>query len=292
MMASWDGVGLPPIARARIERAKASSVRTSLLSVAGQLGVDSCGLQPVGEVMGCVVEHIGWQGYGGCGWASGMAPMPQYASSTITNRSGGYFGFGPFLDALNAGWDGAIGRMIAETMELGGDGVVDVRLTERHLGEGDREFLAMGTAVRSTKMTHVTRPFTTTLAGQEVAKLISSGYVPVATIVAIAVGIRHDDYVTRQTAMAFAANAEVPGYTDLVHTVRSEVRRELAVRTAQSGAEGAILSSPMRMSIHEIEVAENHRDHVAESSLVATAIAQFAHTPASNSRPLSYLPLR
>jgi uncharacterized protein YbjQ (UPF0145 family) len=288
-MASWDGVGLPPIARARIERAKSSSVRTSLLSVAGQLGVDSCGLQPIGEVMGCVVEHIGFQGYGGCGWTWGMGMM---TPTTITNRSGGYFGFGPFLEALNAGWNGALGRMTAECQALGGDGIVDIRLTERHLGDGDREFIAMGTAVRSTQMTHLSRPFTTTLQGQEVAKLISSGYVPVQAIVAISVGIRHDDFRTRQAVMAFSANVEVPGYTDLVHTVRSEVRRELAVRAAQTGADGAILSSPMRMSIHELEVGENHRDHVAESSLVATAIARFADGGPSLTRPLTYLPLR
>jgi hypothetical protein len=48
----------------------------------------------------------------------------------------------------------------------------------------------------------------------------------------------------------------------------------------------------MRMSIHEIEVAENHRDHVAEASVVATALARFAETPATTARPLVYLPLR
>ena len=40
-------------------------------------------------------------------------------------------------------------RMLLECQSLGGDGVVGVRLEQRHLGQGNREFVALGTAVRA-----------------------------------------------------------------------------------------------------------------------------------------------
>ena len=171
-MSEWDGRGLPPIVEARLERARRSGVRTSLLSVSGQAGLDHSGFAPVGEVMGCVVEHIGWQGYGGCGLYPGYGMAMAGYARTQTSGQGGFAGFAPYVDALNAGWDGAIGRMLTECGELGGDGVIGVRLQERHLGEGNREFVTLGTAVRSLGDRHTDRPFSTTLDGQDVVKLM------------------------------------------------------------------------------------------------------------------------
>lgn len=296
-MTDWDGRGLPPVAGARIERARASGVRTSLLPVAGQIGLDVCGLEPVGEVMGCLVEHIGWQGYGGCGIGYGAGygvgvgyGYANYAPGTITGRSSGYFGFGPYLDALKAGWNGALGRMLTECVGLGADGVIGVRLDENHLEEGAREFVALGTAVRSTGRSHPSRPFSTTLPGQDVAKLLLNGWVPTAAIVALSVGIRHDDYQTRLATMAYASNIEVPGYTDLVQTVRADVRRDLAEQAAASGADSAILTAPMRLAVHEIEVSEGHRDHVGIAQAIGTGIAHFGRrTPPVH--PRTVMPL-
>ena len=278
--------GIPAIAAQRIARAAASGVATSLLSVPDQAGLDASGFVPVGEVMGCDVMHIGFRGYGGCGWGVGyFAP-----TETITNRSGGYFGLGPYLDAIRAGWDLALSRMLAEATALRADGVVGVRLTEQNLGEDNREFVALGTAVRSLGATHLRRPFSTTLGGSDVTKLLLGGYAPAGTIVAIAVGIRHDDYRTRQATMLFAGNTEVPGYTDLVHTVRQEVRSDLARRTAAIGADGSILTEPMALRIHELEVSEGHRDHVGMASLVATAVARTRTVTSRNApRPLAVM---
>lgn len=271
---AYDGTGLPPAALARLERARSSGVASSLLSVPGHVGVDLCGLYPVGEVMGCIVQHIGWSGYGGCGWFGyGYAPV-----GTITSGSGrqsGWAGFGPYADALNHGFDTAIVRMLTEARELGGDGVVDVRITQTSLGNDNREFLAMGTAVRSSGTTHLKRPFATTLDGQDMVKLLTSGWVPAGIAVGISVGIRHDDYQTRLAARAWTTNIEVPGYTELLNDVRADCRRQFARRVAGFGAEGAILSEPVRTSVHEIEPGENHLDHVAEGWMLGTAIARF-----------------
>jgi len=68
MTTDWDGQGLPPAALARMERGRSSAVRSSLLSVPGHVGVEACGFSVVGEVMGCIVETIGFTGWAGCGY--------------------------------------------------------------------------------------------------------------------------------------------------------------------------------------------------------------------------------
>ncbi len=290
-MSTWDGTGLPPAAQARIERARTSGVASSLLPVAGHVGIESCGFTPVGEVMGCIVEYIGFQGYGGCGWYAGSGMYAgagggyggayggSYASPPVVTSGGGssssWAGFAPYVSALYHGWDTAVDRMLTEASELGADGVVGVRLTEQHLGAGNREFVALGTAVRSTGETHAGWPFSTTLAGQDVAKLVHSGWMPASIAVGISVAIRHDDYATRVAQGAWAPNMEVAGFSELVTAVRADARRQLAQRTSHAGADGAILDSPVSLSVHELEAGEGHRDHVAESSVLASTVVRF-----------------
>ena len=61
-MAQWDGRGLPPVARERLTRAREARVQTSLLTADASASLQSVGLDAVGEVMGCIVEHVGWSG--------------------------------------------------------------------------------------------------------------------------------------------------------------------------------------------------------------------------------------
>ncbi|HWD25479.1 MAG TPA: heavy metal-binding domain-containing protein [Acidimicrobiales bacterium] len=277
-MTDWDGRGLPPVAQRRIERAASSKVRSSLLSVNGQAAMAHFGFVPVGEVMGCVVVQIGFQGYGGCGW--GYANVGGYAgyggpTTTSTRRSGGYFGLGPYLDAIDAAWSTALGRMVTEAQGLAADGVVDVRITESRLSQYAREFVVLGTAVRTIGSTHVTRPFTTTLSGSDTAKLLSAGSTPIAVVIANAAGIRHDDWSTVQSRSYWAGNVEVLGYSELVHATRSECRDEFMARSRAAGADGAIVSSPMSVEFHALEVGEGHTDHVGTARLVGTAIGAF-----------------
>jgi hypothetical protein len=62
-MTEWDGRGLPPVAAGRMRRFTRTGLRASLVTVPGAVGVQSVGFGPVGEVMGCIVEHIGWSGF-------------------------------------------------------------------------------------------------------------------------------------------------------------------------------------------------------------------------------------
>jgi uncharacterized protein YbjQ (UPF0145 family) len=319
-MAEWDGQGLPPAAAARMARFQADGVRTSLLDVPGAVSVTGVGLPPVGEVMGCIVEHIGWGGFGGCGWyGPGMGWQPGifgggfrggpsggipgtvdggiaggvgWGGGTVTSGSGSRFaGFAPYVDALYRGYDTALARMVTEAQAMGADGVVGVRLSVAHLGQDNREFVALGTAVRGSGGVHPPRPFVTDLAGADVAKLLHAGWVPVSIAFGISVAIRHDDPATRSQASAWGYNTEVSGYTELVQHVRHDARARFAEHAAGAGAEGAIVSH-MSLHVGEREPAENHRDHVAESTVFGTTLVRFSSGRTAPTRALTVLPLR
>jgi uncharacterized protein YbjQ (UPF0145 family) len=285
-VAEWDGQGLPPVAAARARRAAAGGPWTSLLSAPAAAGLRVAGFEPVGEVMGSMVQQIGWTGYGGCGSYGGW--MAQTITSSAATR---FAGFAPYVDALYRGYGTAMSRMAQEAAIIGADGVVGVALTMSHLDTRAREFTALGTAVRSPGRTRPHRVFSTHLPGQDVAKLVAAGWMPTDLVYGISVAIRHDDWQTRQEASWGAGNREVSGYTELISHTRADARRRFAAQVHESGAEGAIVSS-MGLQAREIEPAENHRDHVAEATVFGTALVRFHADAAAPTRTLTFLPLR
>lgn len=299
MTEGWDGRGLPPAAAARIQRAEESHITSSLLSIGGGVGVESVGLRPVGEVMGCMVQRIGWQGWGGCGYYGGGFPfagggsMFAGAARTQTTGSGGrryYGGYAPYVDALYSGYRSALGRMSEEASRLGADGVAGIRLTANRMEGNAREFVAMGTAVRADGEARAPRPFLTDLPGQDLAKLMQGGWVPAKLSIGISVAIRHDDWQTINQASYYNASTEVTGYTELVTQVRADARQQFARDIASTGADGAIVSH-MGLHIWSIEPGENHRDHVAECTVIGTAVARFHPGTAHPGRSLMIMPL-
>jgi uncharacterized protein YbjQ (UPF0145 family) len=172
-MSEWDGRGLPPAAAARMARFRADGVRTSLLDVPDMAAVSGVGLPPVGEVMGCMVEHIGWQGFGGCGlYGPGAGWAASWGTTVTCGQRARFAGYKPYVDALYRGYDTALARMLTEAQAMGADGVVGVRLSVNHLGQDNREFVALGTAVRA-------------IADQILAHLLSVD----AAIAAVALGV-------------------------------------------------------------------------------------------------------
>ncbi|MGH3770171.1 MAG: heavy metal-binding domain-containing protein [Pseudonocardiaceae bacterium] len=298
-MTVWDGRGLPPVAAERMRRFARTGLRTSLLTVPGALGVQSVGFDPVGEVMGCIVEHIGWSGFGGCGYFGGLGGFGIAGGTVTSSGSVRFVGFGPYVDALYQGYGTALERMTKEAAAMDADGVVGVRLSMSHLGSqlgshtgaGNREFVALGTAVRARSRHRPGRVFTTDLAGQDVAKLVQAGWVPCALVYGISMAVRHDDWATRRQASWGAGNTEVSGYTELVTHVRADARYRFGQQARSAGAQGAIVSS-MGLSIGEIEPGENHRDHVAEASVFGTALVSFHQGSRAPTRSLTILPLR
>lgn len=289
-MAQWDGRGLPPVAAARVARAQSSGVRTSLLSADGAASLASVGLDPVGEVMGCVVESVGWRGWGGCGYGSvgfgiGLngvrGGMFGADSQVIGSQDARWSGFGPYVNAIRRGYGTAMSRLLQEAQALGADGVVGVRLGVSML-DGAREFMALGTAVRARSQTRPQLPFTTDLPGSDVTKLMQAGWVPAQLIVGFDLAIKHDDWRTSQASRSWA-NVEVAGYTDLVQYTRHIVRTNVEQQTRKVGADGFIASA-IQLTIREVEPSEGHRDHIAEALMVGTTIAQFAGAGAMDDR--------
>jgi uncharacterized protein YbjQ (UPF0145 family) len=280
-VADWDGRGLPPVAAERIRRATAGGPWTSLLTAPAAAGLEVAGFDPVGEVMGSIVLHVGWAGYRGCGSLAGFGG---WATPTTTVA-----GYAPYVDALHHGYGTALDRMLQETVAIGGDGVVGVSLRVDQLDARSREFVALGTAVRARGEARPPRPFSTDLPAYDVAKLLRAGWMPSDLVFGISVGIRHDDWRTRQQSTWGAGNVEVSGYTDLVTHVRADARNRFAAHVHRTGAEGAVVSS-MTLRTWEVEPSENHRDHVGEASVFGTGLVSFRTAAAP--RTLTYLPLR
>jgi hypothetical protein len=292
----WDGHGLPASALQRIERSRSSELSTSLLSVGGDTALETVGFTPVGEVMGSCVMQVGFAGAGGCGYgyAYGMAGRSYsygQAHTVTSRRPSAYYGFGPYVKALDQGYAAAVGRMATEAQKIGAHGVVDVRLTVDRQDSNKREFIALGTAVRGRVRPGTpapSRPFTTQLSGADVTNALRSGWVPVSIVVAICVGIRHDDNQTRNQVGRWS-NSEVRGYTELVSTVRSEARDIFVERLRSSGASRSYLKE-MTVNIWGTE-AGGHRDHVAESVVLGGGLVSFASRH-PRTQALTMIPLR
>lgn len=288
--------GLPQVAMDRIARAAASGVRTSLLSVPSAFSARAVGLSPIGEVMGCIVQHIGWQGWAGCGYWGGNSP---YSTGYGNPQSTTFGGFRPYVDSVRHGYDAALQRLSTEAQMLGADGVIDVRITVTPLGRDNHEFVALGSAVRlgsertgiGTIPKALPTPFLANLPGADVAKLMLNGWMPSSIVYGIALAVRHDDWLT-YTQLRNWQNAEVSGVTELANQVRHQARQVVTAQAGQKGA-GGVLITGTTMRIWEQEPGEGHRDHLAEARMFGTGIVQFPRPGVrARPKPLTFLPLR
>ncbi|MFI5783067.1 heavy metal-binding domain-containing protein [Nocardia sp. NPDC051570] len=276
-MTGREGVWLPAAARERLARFSSSGVRTSLLPVAGAVGVESVGLTPVGEVMGCIVQQIGWIGAAGYG-----VGMSYYGLGAVD--------FGPYVEALYRGYDTALARMVAEASAMGADGVVAVRLTCGHLGQSNHEFVALGTAVRARSRHRPRQPFTTALPGQDVAKLMHAGWVPARIAIGIAVQAQYLDWRSRNQMSIMSGNMEVAGPTELITRVRHLARDTFERHARDAHADAAIVSD---VQLQTWEREDNNAILLgAESKVFGTAISRFHTGPRAPGNALTVIPLR
>ena len=262
---------LPQAARARMDEIRGSGTWGSALTTNEFAAVRAAGFEPVGQVLGSCVYHLGYTGAYNCpgAWMGGAG-----YTSTSTGR---YSAYGPLTQSLYEARRLALDRMSTECSLLGGDGVVGVRLAIRRFPAGGLEFSAIGTAVRAAgSAVKLPKPFTSHVTGQEFAKLVINGWVPVSLVLGIAIGTRHDDWWTRMASRRWAGNQEVAGYTDLVNSTRHASRQELARHVREAHADGVVVSS-IELEIREREcpVTDGQRDHICEATSIGTAIAAF-----------------
>jgi uncharacterized protein YbjQ (UPF0145 family) len=263
-------------------RFDASGLRTSLLSVPGAVGIESVGLSAVGEVMGCIVQQVGW--VGGATYGVGGA---------AAFNGGNYLGsvsYAPYVNALYHGYDTALARMFTEARAMGADGVVGVRLTVSRLGENNQEFVALGTAVRANSSVRPRKLFSTELAGQDVAKLMHAGWVPARIAIGIAVETQFLDYASRNQMSLMAGNVEVQAPTHLITRVRAQARERFAKHAKDVHADGAIVSNMTLRSWHQ--EANGAPLLCAESSVFGSTIARFHTGRKAPTSALKIMPLR
>ena len=266
--------GLPQAAAERLARAKRSGVRTSLLSASSAAGIEVVGLEPVGEVMGCVVQT--------------PAPRRPTLSRPSWQRSFDRFSQ-PYLAALRTGHNEAMRRLRREAKALRADGVVDVRLVRTELGGAD-EYLALGTAVRARSKARPRSVFTTDLSGGDVAKLMLAGWMPAQLVWAGAARGRNkafDSQLNRRYRYRFRlGNVEMGLYTAMVNSARAGARRRfeelIRVERADTG-----LVSDMSLSVWE------PADEVVAAIAVirGTVITRFRPPGPVPTRTLTVMPL-
>jgi uncharacterized protein YbjQ (UPF0145 family) len=289
---------LPAVAEARMAEIRRSGTWGSALTSDEFAAIRSVGFEPAGQVLGAAVYNIGYTGGYNCpgawgSWGYGYA-MPARSTTQVSSR-GGYGSFAPLVQAMYEARHKAIDRMTTECAELGGHGVVGVRLTIGSFPAGGLEFKAIGTAVRAPGVPEVARwrthgdrkkPFSSDLSGQDFAKLIMKGWVPAGLVLGISIGSRHDDWLTVGQTRWGAGNAEVTGYTELVNDVRHDARQRLEREVMQLGAEGVVIADmDMRVRERECPVQEGRRDHIVEATSIGTAIARFSRSEQRHSGP-------
>jgi uncharacterized protein YbjQ (UPF0145 family) len=268
---------LPPAARERLNRAKRSGVRTSLLSAPSAVGLAAVGLEPVGEVMGCTVR---------------TQPLLTAAPPTYRGWRRGYdfdVFCKPRLDARRTGYTSALSRMRREAEALGADGIVGVTLT-RSPRESCDEYVAMGTTVRAQSKVRPKSLFTTDLSGTDVAKLMLAGWVPAQFLWA---GAAHSGLARvgplglRRTTSYRIATMELDPHTQLVNDTRADARDRFDAMAADANADGSVVS---RTSLSTWEPFEGVVCVLA--TVRGTAVARFGRPDPEPTETLTVMPLR
>src|SRR5450755_4775749 len=170
---------------------RASGTWSSALTSDEFAVIRSVGFEPAGQVLGAAVYNIGFTGGYNCpgAWGSYVYGIPARTVTQVSGR-GGFGSFAPLVKAMYEARHKALDRMAAECEELGGHGVVGVRLTIGAFPAGGLEFKAIGTAIRAPgvgpvstwgrpqrgQQGHRHRPFTSDLSGQDFSKLILKGW--------------------------------------------------------------------------------------------------------------------
>jgi uncharacterized protein YbjQ (UPF0145 family) len=291
--------GLPPAARSRLAEIRTSGTWGSALSTDEFAAIKSVGFEPVGQVLGAAVYNIGFAGGDICPTYGSREDPPgrifggsnyKPAVFTVVSGAGSASAFGPLVNALYEARRRAIGRMAAECAALGGHGVVGVSLTIGPFYDSGMEFRAIGTAIRAPGGVTLPSPFTSDLSGQEFAKLIMAGSVPVSLVLGISIGVRHDDWLTTGQSGAWVGNVEVEGYTELVNRTRRDARNELMLDVSRVSGQGVVINrTELHVSEQECKgvgaMRVGRRDHRAEVTMIGTAITPFARDHRAAGRP-------
>ncbi|HLJ57108.1 MAG TPA: heavy metal-binding domain-containing protein [Chthonomonadaceae bacterium] len=268
------GLPLNAVDRLREQAAKQGTPEhffTSDLSVNELLLIGQAGYEPLGQVMGSSMYHVGWQymptGY--YNWSSGSGEL------TVLTEA--------FYNARHL----ALNRLQQEAALIHATGVVGVRLEHKEYswGAGMLEFQAIGTAIRERDLPpdHGAPPFLSDLSGEEFWMLRQAGFRPVGIAVGNCTYYCVPNWTTRSatTGGLFGnawVNQELRDFTQSVYSARALAmgRMEHEARTVNAvgivGADVEVDAQP-----REVEISENNRriDMIYHFTAIGTAIAPY-----------------
>jgi uncharacterized protein YbjQ (UPF0145 family) len=246
--------------------------------------VAGVGFTPAGQVFGAAVYDAQYAGGSQCPGAA--APDGAMPAPSATPGDPGWFG--PLVEAMYQARRTAVDRMTAQCDALGGHGVVGVRFSRGPFVFGGLGFTVAGTAVRAAGTTvRPRRPFASAVSGQDFARLVTSGWIPAGLVHGIAIGALHDDRATVSQARPWSGNIEMTAWTALVNRARQDARDRLEDDIRRLGAEGAVIAGMrLRARVRDCPAAVGRRDHIAEVTLIGTAIVRFARAEHPRAGPV------
>jgi len=221
--------GIPQTAEHRLRSLGGESGQafTSDISVPEFALIRRHGLEPLTQVMGTSVYHVGWQSVRSGWWSETSQEL-----AVLT-------------DAYNDCRRRALGRLQQEAGLAEADAVVGVRITTARYDWGSDlvEFQAIGTAVRAPALRTPLGAALTNLSGQDVALLLDAGYRPVGVVGATSV-FYGQLYTWGQPIPSGAwgrwGNVEMEGATQTWYHARHRVLEGLEAEAAALGADGIV----------------------------------------------------
>ncbi|HVD02678.1 MAG TPA: heavy metal-binding domain-containing protein [Candidatus Dormibacteraeota bacterium] len=283
--------GIPLEAQERIQRQSESrGAYTSDLSVDELAALRAVGYRPLAMVLGSSLYRMGWISTGYNGMGGGFYGMNFGAMEPQENTG--------LTSALREARERAIRRLMLEAQGLGAEGVVGVRLriNRWEWATGMAEFTVIGTAVAKDGHQRQGRPFTSTLSGQDMSKLLASGYEPVSLVMgasAYQAVAFFGGGMGRMGGIGVSAwsNQEVTSYSLALHRAQDHGRRRLAQEAAEVGASGVV---GVEIESHILEFptgSETVGGRIVEWVILGTAVSPLTNPPPL-SRPKMVIPLR
>jgi uncharacterized protein YbjQ (UPF0145 family) len=226
------GLPLNAIDRLQEEASKQGTPQqffTSDLSVNELLLTRQCGYEPLGQVMGSTIYHLGFVNLPNWSWQSGE--------------------IGVLTEAYYNARHLAMNRLRQEAMLLKADGILGVRLTrtEYSWGSGMLEFMAVGTAVRriGAPPTVNADPFLSALNGQDHFALRKAGMKPVGFCMGNCTWFQSPNWQTyNATTSGFLGggwnNVELTDFTQAFYTARELAMSRMEAEAAHVGAQGVV----------------------------------------------------
>ncbi|MFC4243924.1 heavy metal-binding domain-containing protein [Gryllotalpicola reticulitermitis] len=278
---NWEH-GLPPAANRRIEHQLSSRTSSSLFSAPAAASARAASFESVGEVFGCSVVDISFNG-GGCGWWSTASLGMRGQSPVLVSGRGSYASFTPYVRMTEGAWETAVDRALTEAAYLGAHGVVGVSVTRRRLDVSVWEYTAVGTAVRSTDpilLPYPTRKgavWSTSLDAEHTASAILAGFRPERHLMALSIATKHEDWLMQQQTTMFAGNVEIEGMTAVLQAARQDVRRRITDKALRDGP-GQLIVTDMWVQEFDTVCSQEEKDVHAEATIVGTTLVPLPAT--------------